>query len=172
MVFWEDNLTVPGHEVLLPQRSDVRPLLLPQREPFWDSQQYQAVNNFIIAVIIWEANRILPFILMIFYLLLELLPSLSLFLLYTLLLLLFYSHAVLFAFVLSSPLVQLVFPLCLVISAVCIKLLYKWHGICTPHSALLHAFFIYSRCKWQQCRLESPAGTARKSNTWSLLHQA
>lgn len=108
MVFWEDNLTVPGHEALLPQRSDVRPLLLPQREPFWDSQQYQAVNHFSIAVIIWEANRILPFILMIFYLLLELLPSLSLFLLYTLLLLLFYSHAVLFAFALSSPLVQLV----------------------------------------------------------------
>lgn len=56
MVFWE-HLTVPGHEALLPQRGDVRPLLLAWREPFWGSQQYHAVSHFIITVIIWGSKQ-------------------------------------------------------------------------------------------------------------------
>lgn len=46
-----------GHGALLPQRGDVRPLLLERREPFWGSQQYHAVNHFIITVVIWGSKQ-------------------------------------------------------------------------------------------------------------------
>lgn len=155
MVFWEHDLTVLGQEARLPQRGDVRPLLLSQRKPF------RAPNNTRLWIILsWllssgETNRILPLILMVFVLA-AWTHSLCPFSYYKHY---FCSPSIPMQSSLPLPFLLLLYSLCFPSTGLSQQFVLnsciKWHGI--------HIFFMFSRCKWQQHRLESPLALAGRA---------